>query len=138
MTELDREEVSIVANAIGFALYSDDGRDVREIMGVPGIDVTDPEREKCLIAAERALTQLTEHRRLKTRPMEDCWSGPMITELEKAGVVPPHTQRVIIELQLDNFAEMHITAMPTGPQSEKIMDVLTATVQRAEVVEKNA
>jgi hypothetical protein len=132
--ELDPKEISIVTNAIAFAIYSDDGREVKNIMGVEGIDADAEETKKCENAAMRALAQLTEYRTKQIRPMEDCWSGPMIKELVDAGIVPPWTQRVIIDIRSDNFARMHIEAPPTGKQSEKILDIITATVHPAEII----
>lgn len=130
--ELDSKEVSIVANAIGFAIYGNDGRPRMPLEDNEQIDVSPEEAELCKAAAERTLTHLAKYRQRK-RPFEDCWSGPMIKELVDAGIVPPWTQRVIIDLQSDHFAMMHILAPPTGEQSEKIIDIIAANVKPAEV-----
>lgn len=134
--KLDPEEISIVSNAIGFAFYGEDGRPktIRDD-GIEQIDVDEREGILCKAAAERALTQLAEHRLQSYRPFEDCWGGKMIIALQEAGVVPPYTQRVIIDIAINKFAEMHIVSCPDAEKTEAIVDLISAKLTPAEITD---
>jgi len=55
----DERRVSVVANAIGYAMFGPDRPHIT-VDGVDGIDVTDDETQRCVAAARRVLDDLAE------------------------------------------------------------------------------
>lgn len=62
---------------------------------------------------------------------EPPWGGHLIAALEQAGIIPQHTQKVIIEADIDHFVHIHTFGIPAD--GKKLFQVLASEVQGAHV-----
>lgn len=63
---------------------------------------------------------------------EPAYGDDLIVALQEAGIVPAHTQKVIIEAGLGEFVQVHVTMVPADGQ--RLISVVAATAQAATIV----
>lgn len=72
--------------------------------------------------------------------MTDTNPGPfgpdLIMALEDAGIIPRHTQRIIIEADLKSFVTIHAMLHPQN--GNKVIEVLRTSLAGAQVIIYNA
>jgi len=65
----------------------------------------------------------------------DLLGSDLIVALENAGIIPFHTQKVIIEASLNNYVIIH--AMLRPQDGDKVIEVLRTSLARAQVIVYN-